>query len=505
MLTEGWDANTVTHVLGVRPFRSQLLCEQVVGRGLRRRSYAIDERTGHFAPEYAEVYGVPFSFLPGDKTVPKGTDPRPAVEVRTLLDRADLSIRFPKLDGYRIELPDEELEAGIRRGLGASSQPGVGRPLGREPGVVGAAASSRPPRGPQCAPAASRLRDRQGARHTRAVLRRDGRRREAVAVPAPGGDQQAVARRMRHDGARHDDRQSPAVAGARARRREGVRLDRPPSRQPRSDRHADHPALRPRGQHRRGPLPHPQGRHGPAADEVPAEPRRARRPERQLVGGGACADPRARPACPVLRQERAARLHDPVRPPGVDPRVRPRLPRAPEDRARRRRAHADRRGVGHAEVGRHGERQGHDRARPMVRRREQLGSARACGATSRSATPRWPTRPRPSTPRSGGSTSTTATCSAWRGKEVGRGTREADRDQPRSTRSRTPTSARTSRPPTRTSSSRRRSRSPSRSATRATRRSIRSSSGRARTSSTARISSPTRHRSTSRRRSTRAS
>ena len=111
MLTEGWDANTVTHVLGVRPFRSQLLCEQVVGRGLRRRSYAIDEVSGHFAPEYAELYGVPFSFLPGDKTIPKGKDPRPAVEVRALLERADLSIRFPKLDGYRIELPDEELEA----------------------------------------------------------------------------------------------------------------------------------------------------------------------------------------------------------------------------------------------------------------------------------------------------------------------------------------------------------------------------------------------------------
>jgi type III restriction enzyme len=111
MLTEGWDANTVTHVLGVRPFRSQLLCEQVVGRGLRRRSYAIDEATGHFAPEYAEVYGVPFTFLPGDRTVPKGPDPRPAVEVRALLDRVDLTIRFPKLDGYRIELPDDELEA----------------------------------------------------------------------------------------------------------------------------------------------------------------------------------------------------------------------------------------------------------------------------------------------------------------------------------------------------------------------------------------------------------
>src|SRR5437763_1014209 len=56
MLTEGWDANTVTHILGVRAFGSQLLCEQVVGRGLRRRSYVLDEH-GRFEPEYANVYG----------------------------------------------------------------------------------------------------------------------------------------------------------------------------------------------------------------------------------------------------------------------------------------------------------------------------------------------------------------------------------------------------------------------------------------------------------------
>src|SRR3712207_2982687 len=61
MLTEGWDANTVTHILGVRAFGTQLLCEQVVGRALRRMSYA-PNAIGHFDPEYAEVYGVPFSF-----------------------------------------------------------------------------------------------------------------------------------------------------------------------------------------------------------------------------------------------------------------------------------------------------------------------------------------------------------------------------------------------------------------------------------------------------------
>lgn len=111
MLTEGWDANTVTHILGVRPFRSQLLCEQVVGRGLRRRSYAVNPATGRFEPEYAEVYGVPFAFIPGDRQMHKPAEPRPAVEVRALPERWDLAIQFPKLDGYRVELPDEALVA----------------------------------------------------------------------------------------------------------------------------------------------------------------------------------------------------------------------------------------------------------------------------------------------------------------------------------------------------------------------------------------------------------
>ena len=72
MLTEGWDANTVTHILGVRAFGTQLLCEQVVGRALRRMSYAADEK-GFFSTEYAEVYGVPFSFIPcsGSTAEPK--------------------------------------------------------------------------------------------------------------------------------------------------------------------------------------------------------------------------------------------------------------------------------------------------------------------------------------------------------------------------------------------------------------------------------------------------
>lgn len=110
MLTEGWDANTVTHILGVRAFGTQLLCEQVVGRGLRRMSYATNDE-GFFAPEYAEVYGVPFSFIPcsGSQADPK-PDRKPT-RVRALPERAECEIRFPRLVGYRFDLPAERLRA----------------------------------------------------------------------------------------------------------------------------------------------------------------------------------------------------------------------------------------------------------------------------------------------------------------------------------------------------------------------------------------------------------
>ncbi|MFC1905215.1 BPTD_3080 family restriction endonuclease [Chloroflexota bacterium] len=110
MLTEGWDANTVTHIMGVRAFGTQLLCEQVVGRGLRRTSYTTNDK-GMFDPEYAEVYGVPFSFIPcsGSATDPK---PGPAhTRVRALEERIACEITFPRLIGYRYELPHEKLTA----------------------------------------------------------------------------------------------------------------------------------------------------------------------------------------------------------------------------------------------------------------------------------------------------------------------------------------------------------------------------------------------------------
>lgn len=110
MLTEGWDANTVTHVLGVRAFGTQLLCEQVVGRALRRMSYAANEY-GHFNPEYAEVYGVPFSFIPcsGATKEPK-PGPMPT-RVRALESRIGCEITFPRLLGYRYDIAGDRLTA----------------------------------------------------------------------------------------------------------------------------------------------------------------------------------------------------------------------------------------------------------------------------------------------------------------------------------------------------------------------------------------------------------
>jgi type III restriction enzyme len=100
MLTEGWDANTVTHVVGLRPFMSQLLCEQVVGRGLRRVSYEIGE-DGRFSEEVATVFGVPFHVIPFKAR--EGAPPPPPVRrhhVHALPERAELEIRFPRVESY---------------------------------------------------------------------------------------------------------------------------------------------------------------------------------------------------------------------------------------------------------------------------------------------------------------------------------------------------------------------------------------------------------------------
>lgn len=110
MLTEGWDVNTVTHVLGVRAFGTQLLCEQVVGRALRRQSYELNEQ-GLFNTEYADVLGIPFDFN-AKPVIAKPQPPRETILVKAMRPERDhLEIRFPRVAGYRVELPEDRLEA----------------------------------------------------------------------------------------------------------------------------------------------------------------------------------------------------------------------------------------------------------------------------------------------------------------------------------------------------------------------------------------------------------
>ena len=108
MLTEGWDASTVTHVLGVRAFGTQLLCEQVVGRALRRQSYDLNDE-GLFDVEYADVLGIPFDFTARPVVVGPGK-PRQTVNVRAVRPERDhLEITFPRVSGYREDPPKEDL------------------------------------------------------------------------------------------------------------------------------------------------------------------------------------------------------------------------------------------------------------------------------------------------------------------------------------------------------------------------------------------------------------
>ena len=98
MLSEGWDAKTVTHIMGLRAFTSQLLCEQVVGRGLRRTAYDVDPDTGLFKPEYVNIFGVPFTFLPHESAegiIPEPPKPKTAIEPVT--DKAAFEISWPNV------------------------------------------------------------------------------------------------------------------------------------------------------------------------------------------------------------------------------------------------------------------------------------------------------------------------------------------------------------------------------------------------------------------------
>src|SRR3989449_8469360 len=137
MLTEGWDANTVTHVLGVRAFGTQLLCEQVIGRALRRQSYDLNDE-GLFNVEYADVLGIPFDFT-AKPVVARPQVPRETVQVRAVRPERDaLEIRFPRVEGYRIELPEERLTAEFNQDSVLELTPDlVGATQTRNSGIIG--------------------------------------------------------------------------------------------------------------------------------------------------------------------------------------------------------------------------------------------------------------------------------------------------------------------------------------------------------------------------------
>lgn len=139
MLTEGWDANNVTHVLGVRAFGTQLLCEQVIGRALRRQSYEINEE-GLFNVEYADVLGIPFDFTAKPVIAPP-QPPRETVQVKAVRPERDhLEIRFPRVEGYRTELPEERLEAHFTEDSVLELTPKlVGPSVTRVAGIIGEA------------------------------------------------------------------------------------------------------------------------------------------------------------------------------------------------------------------------------------------------------------------------------------------------------------------------------------------------------------------------------
>ena len=137
MLSEGWDTNTVTHILGIRAFGTQLLCEQVVGRALRRHSYDLNEK-GLFDVEYADVLGVPFDFNAKPVVAPP-KPPKPVTHIRAITpERDNLEIVFPRVNGYRVELPKDQISANLTEDSILELTPDlIGPAITRNEGIIG--------------------------------------------------------------------------------------------------------------------------------------------------------------------------------------------------------------------------------------------------------------------------------------------------------------------------------------------------------------------------------
>ena len=110
MLSEGWDARNVTHIVGYRAFSTQLLCEQVTGRALRRSNYEHRREDGRYPPEHADIVGIPFEFMPSAGGTPKLVNPLPTTHVTTVPGRERHRILWPRVETYRRSVQPALLE-----------------------------------------------------------------------------------------------------------------------------------------------------------------------------------------------------------------------------------------------------------------------------------------------------------------------------------------------------------------------------------------------------------
>lgn len=129
MLSEGWDARTVTHIMGLRAFTSQLLCEQVIGRGLRRTSYEVDKSTGMFSPEYVTVFGIPYAFLPHEQDSKENTtDEKPSTYIETVNTKKIHEISWPNIIRVNVTYtPSLKINWNEVREFGLNAQDVIGK------------------------------------------------------------------------------------------------------------------------------------------------------------------------------------------------------------------------------------------------------------------------------------------------------------------------------------------------------------------------------------------
>ena len=396
MLTEGWDANTVTHILGIRAFGSQLLCEQVVGRGLRRRIYAVNDE-GTFEPEYAEVYGVPFAVHL--RPTSRSTDPlppKPAIEVaRARGPRATCASRSRSSTATASSSPTTRSGSTSTTRPTSTIGPNTVADAGSRSAASSASASSRTATRRSTAPSRSRSSSPSGS-STRSFDSTTTTERPWLFpqlvgdLPATGStDVSSPSSRLRASGYLLTITEAQALAAEAVWnaivRHEGNRRER---LRPMLDRFD------------------PVGSTDDVdfltrkvvidAEKSAGHPCHARRQGRQHLGG----DPgqRARAArtnVHVLREERPPRLHDPLRARGAKPPATSRTsssgstPGDDDDRA-----HAHHRGVGQPEEPRADRRRRPTPPATSGAPRSTTTAASAAGATSRSTTRRTSSKAR---------------------------------------------------------------------------------------------------------------